>query len=318
MRILSIGDLHITISSFDFIKELGIELSKIIKIKKPDKIVVLGDILNDFNKVGILELDCALNFLTLLSSQVKTYVIIGNHDMADKQFLTKNHWLKNTQRPDSLIIIDQVMIEDDITFCPYVNTGRFIEALDTCQGWKDSSVIFAHQEFKGANMSSGVSLLGDEWDSLLPSVISGHIHGTQTIDNIWYPGNISAQRSNYLCYVDMEDDEVNISLEKMENLKSGVEEKTVDELLSSNETFHNKVIVVSGDNDSVESFQKTRMYEILNQENVVKFKTQDGSFLEYYRKQISKEGDSYLFCAAERVLTDKEYNEDDHLFVPAC
>nr|QBK90817.1 MAG: DNA repair exonuclease [Pithovirus LCPAC201] len=55
--------------------------------------------------------------------------------------------------------------------------------------WWKSSIIFAHQEFKGAKMGAIVSEMGDEWPINGPLIISGHIHDYQKVqENVWYTG----------------------------------------------------------------------------------------------------------------------------------
>ena len=76
-----------------------------------------------------------------------------------------------------------------LTFVPYVPNGRFIEALNVCPKWNESTFILAHQEFKGCKMGAVISVEGDEWLPENPLVISGHIHEYQSPQaNIIYVG----------------------------------------------------------------------------------------------------------------------------------
>ena len=55
--------------------------------------------------------------------------------------------------------------------------------------WWKSSIIFAHQEFRGAKMGAIISEVGDRWPLNGPLVISGHIHDHQKVqENVWYTG----------------------------------------------------------------------------------------------------------------------------------
>jgi hypothetical protein len=38
-------------------------------------------------------------------------------------------------------------------------------------------------------------------------------------------------------------------------------------------------------------------------------------FLTLYRQNILREGDTFVFCAAERALTGEEFDEEDHIFI---
>lgn len=52
-----------------------------------------------------------------------------------------------------------------------------IETPDYSLGdWKDSTCIFAHQEFRGCKMGAITSEIGDEWPLSNPLVVTGHIH----------------------------------------------------------------------------------------------------------------------------------------------
>ena len=73
---------------------------------------------------------------------------------------------------------------------PYVPPGSFMDALNFIPRWKDSDVIFAHQEIKGCKMGAIVSEEGDEWLDEYPFLVSGHIHSNQWVGkNVYYPGS---------------------------------------------------------------------------------------------------------------------------------
>jgi hypothetical protein len=113
------------------------------------------------------------------------------HNCSNSEFLTENHWLNALKKWPNLTIIDKVHDYGDYLMCPYVYPGRFIEALETkCPdgSWKNKKIIFAHQEFVDCQMGAIKSKDGDKWNIEWPQVISGHIHDTQTIDKIFYPG----------------------------------------------------------------------------------------------------------------------------------
>lgn len=121
---------------------------------------------------------------------------IITHNCNNQQFLTENHWMTSMKEWKNVRIIDSTFTEtigDDVfTFVPYVQPGRFLEALSKVGSeWEKSSVIFAHQEFMGCNLGGKLqSTLGDVWDSDSPVVVSGHIHERHWIgENVFYPGS---------------------------------------------------------------------------------------------------------------------------------
>lgn len=56
------------------------------------------------------------------------------------------------------------------------------------ESWRSSTLIFAHQEFRGCKLGSIISESGDVWSEEYPVVISGHIHDLQTLPGVVYPG----------------------------------------------------------------------------------------------------------------------------------
>lgn len=194
--ILIIGDPHFKVSNIGENEKMVEAVIKIAKERQPDIIVVLGDVMNDHETVRVTPLVKAINFLDKLMNIAQTYVLIGNHDLKNnKQFLSMEHPFTALKLipNNKIIIVDQVIstvINDQtFTFMPYVPTGRFMEALQTNNEWKDATCIFAHQEFKGCQMGAITSVDGDVYPIDNPFVISGHIHDYQRIqENIVYIG----------------------------------------------------------------------------------------------------------------------------------
>ena len=197
-RILAIGDPHFQTFHLHRAREFIDKLDAWLATKKYDAIVVLGDVLHDHERLHSLSLNLAVKWLTELRAHAKdVYVLVGNHDYINNgQFLTTNHWMNALKNHRGLHVVDDVVekkVNDiPITLLPYVQPGRFQEALNLRaeDRWKKSKVIFGHQEFKGAQMGSCESDKGDDWSLTLPPVISGHIHGKQYLHNgIFYPGS---------------------------------------------------------------------------------------------------------------------------------
>ena len=198
MKIITIGDPHFKINNIreiqDFTEKFFCYLESIIK---PDLIVVLGDILHNHERVNIQVMNRAQEFIKKLSEISLTYIIVGNHDMANPSvFLTKDHWMNAMKDWDNIVIVDKPIIFNIkgyiFTFIPYVLPGLFSKALDQLDEeiWKNSSTIFCHQEFQGSKMGAIVSETGDKWPSDYPFICSGHIHENQIIgENIYYPGS---------------------------------------------------------------------------------------------------------------------------------
>ena len=192
---LIIGDPHFKVSNVRETDAMVEAIVRTVNERHPDIIVVLGDILDRHEVIHVSPLTRAIKFLKRLSEIAPTYVLIGNHDLKNnRQFLSDEHpffalkfWGPN------MIIVDTTTLVNikghTFTFVPYVPPGRFEEALNMCPGWENSTCIFAHQEFRGAQMGAIISTEGDNWPLTNTYVISGHIHDYQEPQvNILYTG----------------------------------------------------------------------------------------------------------------------------------
>lgn len=181
LRLLAVGDLHFKPGNSEENEILSCELIRIAKEISPDIIVVLGDLLHTNERIHVIPLCNIIKLLKSLSSITKTFVLIGNHDRRNcSDFLSEIHPFTGIGN-QNLVIVDNVVtsIEQNYKFCfvPYVPPGKFIEALDTVDNWKQSDCIFAHQEFRGCTLSTQTkSTVGDAWPLTYPNIVSGHIH----------------------------------------------------------------------------------------------------------------------------------------------
>jgi len=213
MKLLFIGDPHIKNDNHEEVNILIELLKQICVDEKVDRIIIGGDLMHYHERIFTQALNKTLEFVNVLSTYAPTDILVGNHDMINnQQFLTKNHWMNVLSNYHNVHIIDKpiMKMDGDFTYllCPYVYPGRFIEALNVCENWKNSNVIFAHQEFKGCKMGAIVSKDGDEWNEKFPQVISGHIHDNQNPQpNIYYPGAplqhaFGDTETRVVCYID--------------------------------------------------------------------------------------------------------------------
>lgn len=209
MKILLVGDVHIKHSNLN---EVSLLMNKIIETcnsYKPDLVVQLGDYLDKYKNDPML-LEIAKQHLANISTISKVAIIPGNHEMENnKCFLPQYHALTYIRGSiDNVYLIDKPTIIDymgySLGFCPYVEPGRFIEALNIAGNWMNCYVIFAHQEIRGCTMLDNIdcrvnpvlSSSGDAWDNQYPYLISGHIHKRQFISgNVYYTG--SCLQNNY-------------------------------------------------------------------------------------------------------------------------
>jgi len=217
MNILLIGDPHFKNNNQAetnvFVKET---VSYVIKEKNNiDFIVILGDVLDTHERINLQALCRATNFIRELAKIKFVFVLVGNHDrLNNKVFLTEEHSLVGLKNNKNIQIVDKVLKYREFLFVPYVEPGRFQEALDTVDfDLNDIKAVFAHQEFYGVKMRNITSEIGDKWPVSNPPVFSGHIHGYQKVqDNIYYIGtpyqiNFGESEDKGLCMLNINKDD---------------------------------------------------------------------------------------------------------------
>lgn len=185
-RILVIGDLQFKLSNAEESELLVENVLDIVRQYCPDKVVILGDVLEDKSTIKLYPFNRAVKFIIKLASTSRVFLIIGNHDRPDhKVFMTDEHAFNALKYVPNIVVIDKTYVEYPLVFVPYVETGRFKEAIKDVDLSK-TLIIFAHQEFENSIMSNR----GDPWPKEYPLVISGHIHSEKILQsNVMYVGS---------------------------------------------------------------------------------------------------------------------------------
>lgn len=286
INIIVIGDIHFKTSNI-IQSELYIEkITKLIENKNPDFVILLGDILDTFEKVHVSPLNKAYELINDIRKFCKVYIIVGNHDMVNiKQFLTTNHWMNAMKEWNNVIIVDKVIKEiiknHKFIFSPYIYNGEFINALNTLGDeteWYDASCIFAHQEIFNCKMGAFLSVEGDKWDINYPNLISGHIHENQKLqENVYYPGasmdDSYGNTKNIIAYITFNDENKNYDLEEIDlNLPKKkliyMDIDKVDDFVISDETQDHIKISIHGDYNEFKTFKKSKKYKELRNKDI--------------------------------------------------
>jgi DNA repair exonuclease SbcCD nuclease subunit len=349
VKIIAIGDQHF---KTDNIPEIDIFVEKIENIiidKKPDFVVLLGDLLHTHEKLHTVPYNKALNFINIIRKHSLVFVLVGNHDYQNNsQFLTTNHWLNALKEWDNVLIVDKFIkhksSKDEFIFLPYVQPNRFEEALNSGnESWTDASIIFCHQEFYGCSMGGFLSVEGDKWDLTFPQVISGHIHQKQKLqENIYYTGSsmevaYGENDSNIVVYIECDDkkftiDEIDLHLQKKKIIY-----KTMDEIETFDipQTEDKLKISISGEYEDFKIFKKSKKYtELLENEikvvfkpkrNEIKLKNETfnqireneslNDFQNILHTIILEKKDPVLNEIYEFVVNNKKINSDDILIL---
>ena len=201
--ILAIGDIHIQTKTLSDSREMLKKLVETVKDKKPDIIVLLGDILHTHETVNTHCLNHAKELFGKLSAFAPLYVLVGNHDfIKNDEFMTERHWMNSFKDSKyNITICDRttpLKVNGNLIYMvPYVPPTRFKEALmmvnneTNNEEWKNAGCIFAHQEFYGCKFETGNSSEGDKWLENDPFVVSGHIHKKHWLaPNLYYTGSV--------------------------------------------------------------------------------------------------------------------------------
>lgn len=197
MTILVIGDLHYKISNRTQTEQFEKQVYELLSQKDCaiEHVMILGDVLHNHERLDTMVLNRVIDFVSKVSSQCHTTILVGNHDMVNNQvFCDKDgHWLNVLKHWKNVTIIDIPTAQDIMGFrvlsVPYVYPGRFGEALEKFNlDPKDFDFVFAHQEFRGALMGAIESKIGDDYTWNTPC-ISGHVHKYQSINNVLYTGS---------------------------------------------------------------------------------------------------------------------------------
>lgn len=221
-KVLVFGDTHFRESAYLQGEELIEKGVKLAQKLKPDVTIVLGDLCDEHETLRTAPAKQVERFLRGLidATSGMVYALMGNHDLIDnRQFLSENHFFGPYKEWEGLVIVDKPIIAYvggtakrgakrgvKLVLCPFVEKGRFVEALDTLlydidpddleeveetgEDWKDARCVFGHLEAKGVTYAGRVSTNGDKWSAQYPMLISGHIHDACFIEpNVHYPGS---------------------------------------------------------------------------------------------------------------------------------
>lgn len=350
-NILIIGDPHFKIDNVPEVDLFIEKITKLAKEKKPDLIVILGDLEHEHEKLHTIPLNKACEFVNNMRDISKTYCMVGNHDQINnQQYLNENHWMNCLKPWPNLVVVDNVITEtikgEKLIFVPFVAPGRFIEALNTLkEDWENASCIFAHQEFYGCKMGAIVSEIGDKWDLKYPHIISGHIHSNQRIqENIYYTGSamqnaFGESEKNIIAYIKLQNkkyelEEIDLGLPRKQIIYKNVD--NIDEYDIPENTDDKIKVSISGVYDEFKTFKKTKKYkELINKGVKVIFKPKkkeqklknedlskiiekskdSNNFKEIITDMINSKKDPYLYEIYEFIINNNNIKSEDIMFL---
>lgn len=184
MRLLLIGDLHLTFNNIEHVDQL-FQFIKTHTINSVDELIFMGDVFHTHSKTDTQLVNYFLTHLKNIieiKPSIVIHIIIGNHDMINNKTFCEpeKNWSCFISIPN-VIFYSTPSVYKQMLFVPYTFPGKFNEAIDIFV--KDTSKViccFAHQEFRGVQMGAIQSEVGDEYTFNFPC-FSGHIHDQQTL-----------------------------------------------------------------------------------------------------------------------------------------
>jgi len=243
-RWLFIGDPHFEVQNLEMMSRAGQEILDLIDEHQPHLCIVLGDTLHTHEKLHMLALAQATDWLRAIAKKCRLILLIGNHDrINNNDYMSPIHPFIGLKETENITVVDKTIWDkqENLIYVPYVPPGRFNEALSAVEYIPGASekplAIFAHQEFKGCLLGDRESTKGDYWNPEWPQVFSGHIHTYHILPKVVYVGTFHQQ--NYgedpdkaIMLVDVdEDDQFKMNRTQLKSVPKRVTvQMTLDEL----------------------------------------------------------------------------------------
>jgi DNA repair exonuclease SbcCD nuclease subunit len=194
MKILWIGDMHLRVSDLSDAGEIIDQLLAVIDAEGPEMVVLAGDQFDTFGVVRSEILSHWTRFFVKAAQKSKIVALVGNHDLSGASGGVSA--MEPFKTYPNVMIVDSWMqmtvdkgFTGNVQFIPFMRDNA--EFHNLCMSLPKDSVLFCHQSFNGAQFDNGFyDPHGAEVSTVehLYGVISGHVHKSQKIQNILYPG----------------------------------------------------------------------------------------------------------------------------------
>jgi predicted phosphodiesterase len=194
MKILYLGDPHIQVGNLEDSELLLNFVLRTAQQEEVDKIVILGDLMHTHAILRVEVLNFWDRWLSILSANAPTIVLVGNHDLKNQKDPDSENGLSHFTKMSldtysNLTVVNKAQVIDGILYAPYMHDNETF--INTVNGLADkSNVVVCHQSFDGSQYDNGF-YDPEGIDSTLikqEQIISGHIHGEATFGKVWHPG----------------------------------------------------------------------------------------------------------------------------------
>jgi DNA repair exonuclease SbcCD nuclease subunit len=206
MRILRLGDPHVTASNLEESERLMDFVANTAFQKEVDRVEILGDLFDTHAVVRAEVLAFWSKWFGILCGvngdlSVETVVLVGNHDQkGNKESESTIHALVPFRNfHEKLKIIENPSLipfrnENKIAYIPHISGAEnFLQAtrnIKACDIQNKATYVVCHQTFLGATYENGIFAEDGIDVNLVPfdHIISGHIHKSQSVGKCFYPG----------------------------------------------------------------------------------------------------------------------------------
>lgn len=202
MKILRVGDMHVTVSNLKESETLMEFIVKAAVENKVDTIEFLGDLMDTHSVIRSEVLNFwKVWFDNIDKLNIKTFVLVGNHDQNGdserEQFVNSLNVFDGIYK--NIVIVNRQIEYNGIMYLPHFGDPETFLTMthSLLFSFPKSTLLIAHQTFIGAKYESGFPAEdGIDIDSVpMEAIISGHIHKCQQIGKVFYPGTPKWQKS---------------------------------------------------------------------------------------------------------------------------
>jgi DNA repair exonuclease SbcCD nuclease subunit len=195
MKVLAVADLHLTEGAADFYRHdfVGKELPRIVKERKPEALLILGDLTEEKDRHSSKLVNAIVGHLDRLAYHCPVFILMGNHDYSNEG----HPFFEFVSCIENIHFISKVTLGQDLparfgnvfkgcVFLPHTRDHeRDWQGLDLASfDW-----VFMHQTVQDADGGFGRKLGGIPIKRFLgTNTVSGDIHKPQSVGPVVYVG----------------------------------------------------------------------------------------------------------------------------------
>lgn len=190
MKILRVGDPHITVRNLEEAEKLIDFIFIQANTHNVDRIEFLGDLMHTHAVIRVEVLDFWKKALDKLA-YYEVNILVGNHDQPGSKEKEQEMNALNVLKSAAVSVINKPTIDEGIAYIPYMSDhAAFLKAAQDLYDQGATKLLVAHQTFTGATYENGFYAEDGIDPILVPqeTIISGHIHKQQQIGKCFYPG----------------------------------------------------------------------------------------------------------------------------------